>query len=441
MAYAKGKRPFEYASKSGHSYIIADPAVQSFLDKCRMPTEGSDVSFAGHTLVDHNSSAKSNLEHVIAFDGGYSEVAVRPKFPSATMAFIQCGALSFATQDLDGLSKQSFIAPEDMTRLKNIERLKLALPMRGIRLEKETSFKSSVRRTIFEFFSNNVGETSLAETLAWLVFQEFDGNTQEWTLASCPLCDCSGVKISRSSFRSDCTFDCNHCNQELFITDVLRLHEAVDEEIGAGGILGYLVTTIEQIILVHFVKALLANKPAALSSIVFIKDGPLAYFGQTANLHKPMRALVKYLFDYHNFFAAGLEKSGAFVEHAQAIAMLLKPSQILILDNEYIYKYIIPGKADPNNPYGRTTYYGNKVIYKSGSGGMHVITLPTGELLSKPNASDLKNLHAVLDIVDRLRCDMYDNALIPIALANKLVSLSDHPSTKILERFAKSAIK
>lgn len=95
---------------------------------------------------------------------------------------------------------------------------------------------------------------------------------------------------------------------------------------------------------------------------MFIKDGPLAFFGQTANLHQPMRSLVRYLFEKHDLFLAGLEKSGTFVEHANAIAPLMKPSQLLLLDNEYIYKYIIPGKADPSNPYGRTTYYGNKVI-------------------------------------------------------------------------------
>lgn len=42
--------------------------------------------------------------------------------------------------------------------------------------------------------------------------------------------------------------------------------------------------------------------------------------------------------------------------------------------------------------------------------------------------------------VGKLRCDMYDNALIPVALANKLVSLSNHPSQKILQRFAQSLV-
>lgn len=173
---------------------------------------------------------------------------------------------------------------------------------------------------------------------------------------------------------------------------------------------------------------------------MFIKDGPLAYFGQTANLHQPMCALVRQLFSEHNLLLAGLEKSGSFVEHAHAIAPLMKPSQALILDNEYIYKYIIPGKSDPSSPYGRTTYYGNKIIFKSSGGGMHVASLPTSSVLAAPKPTDFPNLNIILNIIDQLKCDMYDNALIPIALANKLVSLADHPSGKVLERFAKSHV-
>ena len=40
---------------------------------------------------------------------------VRPQFPSATMAFIQCGALSFSTKDLDGIDAQAFIDPADLS--------------------------------------------------------------------------------------------------------------------------------------------------------------------------------------------------------------------------------------------------------------------------------------------------------------------------------------
>jgi len=153
-----------------------------------------------------------------------------------------------------------------------------------------------------------------------------------------------------------------------------------------------------------------------------------------------MRSLVKYLFDQHNIFLAGLEKSGPFVEHADQIAEKLETGTILILDNDYIYKYIIPGKADLNNPYGGTTYYSNKLIFKSRYYGIHVVSLPTVDVLSSPKPQDLRNLQVILTNVEKLKCDMYDNALMPVALANKLVSLAQFPSSKILQRFAVNSV-
>ena len=42
--------------------------------------------------------------------------------------------------------------------------------------------------------------------------------------------------------------------------------------------------------------------------------------------------------------------------------------------------------------------------------------------------------------IQKLRCDMYDDAIVPIALANKLVSLANHPSKILLEKFASKGI-
>ena len=66
---------------------------------------------------------------------------------------------------------------------------------------------------------------------------------------------------------------------------------------------------------------------------------------------------------------------------------------------------------------------------------MHVASLPTSSVLAAPKPTDFPNLNIILNIIDQLKCDMYDNALIP-----KLVSLADHPSGKVLERFAKSHV-
>ncbi len=230
------------------------------------------------------------------------------------------------------------------------------------------------------------------------------------------------------------------CGTELFLTDVFRLHEAIDEELGAGGILGYLINTVEQMVLIHLIKVILKIKSELLNEMLFIKDGPLAFFGQTANMYKPMCNLVAYLFKNHNLYLAGLEKSGAFVEHADEISEKLKDGTVLILNNNYIYKYILPGKPDLSRPYGATTYYSNKIIFKTNSGGMYVVSLPNSNVLADPKQSDFHNLDVILSNIEKLKCDMYDSALIPVALANKLVSLADHPSSGILQKFAKGAI-
>ena len=62
-------------------------------------------------------------------------------------------------------------------------------------------------------------------------------------------------------------------------------------------------------------------------------------------MHKPMRNLTNFLLEKHNLYLAGLEKSGAFVDHADEITnsangeSKLQAGQILLLDNKYIYTY------------------------------------------------------------------------------------------------------
>lgn len=77
-------------------------------------------------------------------------------------------------------------------------------------------------------------------------------------------------------------------------------------------------------------------KPGLLGEMLFVKDGPLTFFGVTAPLRKPMRELMQFLgvMDIGRpiIHLVGLEKSGAFVEHAALIEPLLKPGQMLVLD-------------------------------------------------------------------------------------------------------------
>lgn len=217
----------------------------------------------------------------------------------------------------------------------------------------------------------------------------------------------------------------------------------VDEEIGAGGIVGYLRNLIEHFILIDIIRGLLKTKKKTLSQSLFIKDGPLGFFGQTANMHEPMREMLNYLGTELSIYVAGIEKSGPFVEHALEIKDKIGLGQVYLLPNEYIYKYIKPADPKSSEPYGRSSYYSSKVIFKSRDEKIYVVTIPTanGDVVLDPKKSDFKNIDIIMKYIEKLKSDMYDNSLLPIALVNKLVSLSDHPSSAILEKFAKQIIR
>jgi hypothetical protein len=64
------------------------------------------------------------------------------------------------------------------------------------------------------------------------------------------------------------------------------------------------------------------------------------------------------------------------------------------------------------------------------------LTLPSLQQKAEPIRADYMGLDASLAAVEALHCHKYDNALVPIALANQLVSLAAHPSQRILQQFA-----
>lgn len=448
MAYTSrnGRKPIEMASKVNHSYIIRKPIIQEFLQACHIP-QPADPELVGLEAVPVAPPTDDRIRLIIAIDGGDTPVPVQERFPSSSFTFYNYGALLFSRSDLDELHAKAFIEPEDMAQLRNIQRFAYVLPTTNICLNRCSSLVESVRWSLFEFFTtSHDGEKPFIAALRWLLFQEYNPNVvdRSWTLASCPNCLAPSIKMLVGT---PDRFDCSYCHKPIYLIDVFRLHEAVDNEQGAGGIVSYVMMLLEQMLLVHLIKTVFDTKKDMLPEILFVKDGPLAFFGQTANMHKPMRWLMNFLatrplpnqprtMNYINL--AGVEKSGAFIEHAEAIKDSIPPGHALLLGNDYIYRYITPGAGSPGEPFGRTSYYGSKVIFKALDGNMYVLTLPTSEALLSPTINDLANFNLVLHNIAKLKCHMYENALVPVALANKLVSLSDHPSRKILTAFAKA---
>lgn len=445
MGYSSknNRRPFEAASKTGHHHLIKDPEIQKLMERIYKPPRSEEIPLKKVT-ANFEPPDGNPIKAIIAVDGGYSEAVIERGFPSRTMHFMQFGALLFKLEDLKQLDESAFIAPEDMAKLKNIQRLKLALPTKNIRFQDENTLKGSVLKGIYEFFCKNTLEEdqSLIDTLAWFIFRRYKLNQRteedkQWNLATNPLSTHdNSVLLAEGEMKRDYTFVCPETGGIIYLTDIFRLQERIDEDLGATGILSYLVNVIEHLIIIHIIRQLLRVQPDTLKTVLFIKDGPTGFFGQTANLHRAMGDLINWLLDKHDIVLAGLEKSGPFVDHAQEIQPNLEPGKVLIPTDDYIYRYIVPGENNPKFSYGSFSNYGHKVIFKARNGQMYVVSIPTRELKKQPTADDLPKLQVILSNVEALHCDMYDSALFPVALVNKLVSLSAHPSQRILEKFA-----
>jgi hypothetical protein len=448
MSYSsRGSKPFERASKSSHHHIVNDSSVQYVLSELDFPPREYTMDIKDR-IVKYSPVKESKIKNIIAVDGGYTEANVRTGYPSSVIHFFQFGALYFKREDLQKLDLTPHIAPEDMAKLNNIHRLKLPLPTKGVRRRGTSSLLDSVRLTIHEFFSKEkLGESSsLLDTLKWFVFRRYksfrnDSDKVCDLMSTSPYESVKGpVILNESEMNTDGTFTCASTGKILYLIDIFRLHEVIHEDSGAAGVCGYLAGVIEHLIALHIIRHLLMTSPSSLNETIFIMDRPTGLFGQVARLHEPMKELVNWLFDNHQLYWAGLEKSGAFVEHANMIKDMLEPGSIFILGDKHIYRFISPGEESPNRPYANTSYYGHKVIFKTPRGQMHVVSVPVRELKKEPDISDLNNLMSILTLVEELHCDMYESALIPIALVNKLVSLSSHPSSQILQAFAKSSI-
>lgn len=440
----------EQASKTAHRFIVQNEAVREFISQCVTRVKAEDVTFEGHQLLPFVPLDESDnpITNFLTFDGGYQEVVTESKYPATALAFFQFGALHFQRQDLENLEQQPFIDPDDMARLKQMQRFQFVLPLRNYVLKSSDSITNSVRRSLQDFMRQQPADDKhrLLDTLRWFLFREYlppDERKKVFDDINCPHCRRPNIPLERQKLQGpEYVATCPHedCKGEILLIDVLRLHEAIDDELGAGGIMGYVTTAVEQLLLIHFLHLFLLVKTDTLDSTILIKDGPLAFFGTTARLHVAMLDLVSFLQRKHKLYMVGLEKSGAFVEHAADISSLLEPSQLLLLDNDYIYKYITPGRAsDTDRPYASTSYYGQKLIFKAPDESVYVATVPVPALVAFPKVENLPGLGVILTNIAKLQCNLFENALVPIALANKLVSLSNRPSVRILAEFAKGA--
>ena len=445
MAYSNqhnNNRPFELASKASHSQIINSSTVKQYLNHCRaIGSQPSTDNLGPH--IHPLSQSHSGIDYVVAVDSG-STVPLPNKDATGKLSVVQFGVLLLAVQDFLDLRGKPIIESKDLGDIKRDRGCTLILPTAGISYKNRADLADSLRLTIYEFFHEN----DLLDTWSWLVWQKYRKPPLSYTNVvnfrrKCPKHPRQVVKFSPGDLMQKCPN--RGCSRDIYTTDIFNLQSLANEDEMPAKFARNLIQLIETVCLVRAIKIWVgADRP--IDRALFVIDGQLMVsdptrsdWGDRNKLTRAFRHFSKYMMKHHNLNLIGVEKSGPFVNYANRITShkqtkpLIGPGCYLMLNEDVIRQEIIPRSTGKSKPYGYYEHYGSKIIFRTKSGRVHVLTTPPWS--AEPQPTDFPNLESILVTIDNLRCDLYDNALIPITMANNAFSLSFRPGKDLLARF------
>lgn len=452
----------EFASKTSHSDIIKNPEVASFLGDCEYLTTPSDDEAKALAARFHMPPPlyESQLpEYVIAVDGSYHESSIDERLPNTKVGYVKVSSVLIDMaryQNLRVLDGR-FVDPFRVAEIENSNSpLTFSLPSANIRWKGKASVRDSFRAAVDDHlyssktrFNENDPATSLRTTLFHLAsLRPGDmgtGDPQRLVVHRCPTCGEKRIKVQDIPGSQPCP----KCGADIYPSDCLRLWEEVADYQSNVQALSRFMLQIEHMLPMHYIRYLAEASLPSLASTSFFVDSPLAVFGNGAWLHG---VVMRYLAGINarlsqnglpGVLMIGLQKTGQVVDHTMLIERFIPPNRIFAIDDEYRYRYILATRDPSSNGFGSETYYGQDFIYKTPSGRVFVFALPypfqskvlTGIdfIGAKTELHRYDALTRALSLIHHFESDLYDNAVVPIALAHRYTAISLMPGGHVLD--------
>jgi len=437
MPYQKSNRlSGEKANKLGHIEVINSDLVKKIIDEFEKPlVESTQVASLNWVEIEKSDDV---LETIFCVDGSL-QIVTSSTLPKKELAFVKTALL---TLDQKALSKVDPQYPHPFRMKKIMQDSALyhstVFPLKKIYLPKMNSC-DTVRKIIYESFLDISLDSEVMKTLKWLTYEKWTKDITKKSLAfECPHCN---EIIDGLNYDVEVD-DCPHCYQEVYITDMLGFHlDMQDDSVPVAVATSYMLIH-ETILLFTAIRYFWeSRKYNTLSNSLFLKDGPLALHSQYSKLVPKIRNFISYA--YQNgvtIHLAGQEKTGNFVDYLEILA-IQSPAKLsyFIPNNEFIDKEIRE-RPNRNNPYGSRVNYGNKIFVCNDKYHHIVLSIPTGEYKDTNDISDLIGAKKIINTLNKLISYKYENALIPIQLANGIASLSTYPSAQVLKLFSSKVI-
>jgi hypothetical protein len=446
----------EFAPRLGHVPTASNPAVEAAMQQWDIPAFTADPSLIKSKIIDVGTlvqAARAQTRFAFAFDGSDLEIPARAEYPSVTVGFIQ---IAGALVDLDQFFAsydRNLVDPRLLRKAMDARSIQSVLPGSMV-VRPGMSGVDTWRYELNEMFLNTgfteAGTMYSLQRALMTLHGEPGVPAPSLTLGRCPECSKKDVQVQATGSA------CPDCKAPLYVTDILRSHEEFAES--GSNIVPFtrVMNSAERLLSLGYIDWLYANYPASLATTLFIQDGPLAFHGTTAPLK---RRWLDYWRNLTTGLAAkgllpplvvGIEKSGTFVEHANAIASHIPAGHLLPLDNDYIQRRI--RARPPTTVYGEDEFYGRRYIYKTTRDRPLVLTVPrvpAGEPYEADappgvNASadplNYGTLRVTLEVLDRIQTRLYSNAVIPVALAHETAALPLGTGSQVLTLMAKKAL-
>lgn len=429
MAYGGSKLPIERASKIAHMELIQDQALIELLQSYHSDeTPKTSIEVAKSGSVD--LTAPSKLERVVTVDGGFA-VVPHPVRRDKALAFIQVGTNLLYMSDLVAMRENPMMDPRDVTgMLQRMHYRPCTLPLAGVRIPGQ-SVRDTIRRTINGILSKPY--TDLYVVLDYLVHRRWLPKHAE---RPSPEMDCYSCD-KRFRVPSGLTFSCPHCSHEHFFSDYLHIGKDSPDEWSREETAISLRSVIETLALFEVPVHLAKNDQLDLmADTLFVMDGPLLLRAYLSRLVEPIRDFIQWVNDNGaEYYLAGVEKTGDFVNFLDEFARATPDPGDFFLPSVRFMVEDVAGAAMHGN-YRNRVSYGSKVAVRLGDDHVVALNIPTGSGYPlTPKKENLIGFDEIVRTLSLLTSSQHDNAIIPLVLANRAVSISQSPSGNILHDF------
>lgn len=449
----------EYAGYRALRRIAETDRVKDLLRHARVFNTGAHG--AGIRLTPRPAPAPDGAlpEFVFAIDGSTAEVDVKNGYPGAKVGYATVASVLLNLAEVDKLDESRPIDPREFRRTEEASTIDAAFPGSNVVTRTHTSARASFRETLYEHFLQVIfdkqGEQyKLIETFEHLLAMKPQQRDED--LARCPYnqddeCD-QRVRIGRGIT----TCPCSH-KRPIYPTDALRIHEGFRDYGPNLESLGEVMQVWERLMLVHLLRCM--EKQGWLehaSRLAFVLDGPLAIFGHPAWLSAAISAELKRLNAVSrkhtgaDLLILGVEKTGDAVTHFEEVDQTETPGETLfpsgsysLLTDRYIKERIIFSKSTKR--YGKDTYFGRKLFYKTKNGARIVASIPflsdAQDTIETDDVSLYPQFGRACALLDKLVSSRYPNALAPIVSAHAQAAIPLQLGGKVLEQLARALMR